>query len=51
VYAHLAANAFDVVSHNDPDFGRVKRKLRKFSFSPELPEELEVEYPDLAETT
>jgi hypothetical protein len=49
VYEHLAASAFDIVSHTDPDCGRVRRKLRKFSFSPELPEELEVSYPDLGE--
>jgi hypothetical protein len=48
-YQHLADNAFDITSHIDPDVGRVRRKLRKFAFSPELPEEQEVSYPDLAD--
>jgi hypothetical protein len=47
VYRHLSTNAYDIVSHEDPDCGRVRRKVRKFSFSPELPEELEVSYHDL----
>lgn len=45
-YEHLA-KAHDVVSHTDPDVGRVRVLKRKFQFSPSLDENISTEYPDL----